>query len=91
MTATELLSRMPAKEYDDWREYYDLEPFGQERDNWHMAQLAMLYSKAHGNKAAKFSDFMYKSAEEIQMKKYQETAATLDALKALAKPKTDTT
>jgi len=65
MTVSELSERMGAGEYQGWVDYYDEEPFGALRDNWHMAQLAHMYSTVHGKKGSKSSpnDFFYKSEE----------------------------
>lgn len=80
----ELSATMSAREFDQWKEYYQLEPFGQERDNWHMAKLATLYMQAHSKKKVTTDDFMYRSAEETRER---ETRATMSAIAALAKPK----
>jgi hypothetical protein len=84
MTVAELSATMSAREFDQWKEYYQLEPFGQERDNWHMAKLATLYMQAHSKKKVTTDDFMYRSAEETRER---ETRATMAAIAALAKPK----
>ena len=86
MTVTELSARMPAKEFDQWKDYYVLEPFGQERDNWHMGRLASLYMQVHGKKGTVSSveDFMYRTEAE---NKDRSTKAVLTAMAAMAKPK----
>ena len=39
-TIQELLTRMSATEYLQWKAYYYLEPFGFERDDYHAALIA---------------------------------------------------
>ncbi len=84
MTVAELSRTMGANEFDQWREYYALEPFGQERDNWHMATLASLYMSAHSKKRTTASDFMYRTKKQNDERA---TQATLSAMRALATPK----
>jgi len=87
MTVGELFDRMGAREYDQWRDYYAIEPFGQERDNWHMGTLASLYMQAHskpGGKKASANDFMYRTADEARKRS---TKAAIDALGAMATKK----
>jgi len=62
-TVAELSDVMGSAEFERWVQYYDEEPFGALRDNWHMAQLAHMYSTVHGKKGSKSSpnDFFYKS------------------------------
>ena len=65
---------------------YDIyQPFGSERDNWHMATLASLYCQAHtpkGKQSAKMKDFMY---IDQGTKKQTETRSFFSALSAKAK------
>ncbi len=84
MTVSDLSHRMGANEFDQWREYYSVEPFGQERDNWHMATLASLYMSAHSKNKTTADDFMYRSKKENDA---HTTRATMSAMSALAKPK----
>lgn len=53
---------MSASEFVGWMDYYDQEPFGAMRDNWHAAQLAALTYNAHrgrGSVPKSTRDFMY--------------------------------
>jgi hypothetical protein len=49
-TVEELQARMTAREFTDWAHYYALEPWGQERDNWHAAVIASAVVRAMGGK-----------------------------------------
>ena len=62
-TIAEWQEVMGAAEFQRWVEYYNEEPFGALRDNWHMAQLANMYQTVHAKKGTKSSpdDFFYKS------------------------------
>lgn len=87
MTVAELEGRMGAGEYAMWQRYAALEPFGQERDNWHMAVLAQMYASVHKGKNKPnptIKQFMWGTGESC---KQDETKATLLALEAMAKKK----
>lgn len=64
-TLAELDARLSADELSDWMAYYQLEPWGAWRDNWHAALLAKLIYDVNRGKhpAAKMKDFMYSDAE----------------------------
>lgn len=52
---------MPAQEFLEWEAYYNLEPFGAERDNFHSATLAALLvntNRSKGMRPASYRDFM---------------------------------
>ena len=85
MTVAELSERLGAGEFEKWKKYYSLEPFGQERDNWHMARFASLYMNAHLKKGAKPlspDDFMYKTIEETEKQKIKKLMSGMGALAA---------
>lgn len=53
---------MTAKEFGDWLGYWQLEPWGAWRDNWHHANTASLIFNTNRGKAQpamKVRDFMY--------------------------------
>ena len=57
---------MSGSEFREWQEYYVLEPFGQDRDNWHSAFLASLYASAHTKQGAQppgVDQFMYRDSD----------------------------
>jgi hypothetical protein len=77
---------MSIREFLQWEAYYSLEPFGQERDNWHMATLASVFANAFSKKQFSSDDFMLKDAQEIKKK---ETNNVITQLFAIAKEKTN--
>jgi len=85
----ELDATLGSGEFTEWLAFYELEPFGVERDNYHTALLAALIANVHrgkGKPAFKIEDFMLRDPET---KKASETQRTIAQLAALAKPKTD--
>ena len=90
MTVAELSERMGAGELARWVEYYRLEPFGQDRDNWHFGLLASMYTNSKlkkGSKKVTPGDFFYKPAEEIAKNKITAMMAGMDSLAAKTKAK----
>ncbi len=86
-TVSELEASMSSSEFSEWIEYYQLEPFGQWRDNWHAAQIAALLFNANRGKTQqplKAQDFMFATEEEQAQRKQDEFFASLASL---AKPK----
>jgi len=64
--------------------YYRLEPFGQERDNWHTGLIASMYANHHrakGKPALEPSDFIWGAKDKS---KERQTKSTLAALSAMA-------
>ena len=54
---------MPLSEVEGWRAFYNLQPFGPWRDNYHSAMVAHILASAHRNPnrpAPRMSEFMYK-------------------------------
>lgn len=47
MPVAELLERMPATEFDDWLRYEQIEPFGEIRADFRIAQLASLIANVN--------------------------------------------
>jgi len=86
-TVSELERDMPSSELTEWMSYYKLEPFGQERDNWHSAQIASILANVNRRKnapAVPVDDFMYR---DRTTRKQSETKGFLAGMMALAKPK----
>lgn len=78
---------MSSSELTEWMAYYKLEPFGQERDNYHAAMLAAIAvnsNRKKGAPAVPISEFMYK---DRYTQKETESQGFLTGLQALAKPK----
>lgn len=85
MTVAELGARMGAKEFDEWAEYYSVEPWGAYRDNLHAGIIAATFANAHKKKTAKASkpaDFLLRTQTEARA---GETAKTLNGLRALGR------
>lgn len=53
---------MPCTLFDEWMEYYALEPFGEQRADWRQAWTSLLIDLYFGgNKNAKLSNYMWES------------------------------
>lgn len=87
-TVAEVNDTLGAAEFENWKRYYNQEPFGAERDNWHMAVLASLFANSlrqkNSDPKTRPVDFFYNSVSDS---KERETQATLAALAAMAQPK----
>lgn len=83
-TVAELYETLTPQEMTEWQAYYQLEPWGAWRDNWHSAQLSTLLFNINRGKhpAAKVKDFMYEDAEVTAANQAKTFVA---ALKARAK------
>ena len=68
----------------EWKAYYSIEPFGQDRDNWNTAVIAATVANYSGKVriAKKLDEFMYTHPD---VKRQRETAKTLAMMKVLAK------
>ena len=84
MTVGELEDRIGSGELSEWKAYYSIEPFGQERDNLHAAQICAMIANYSGRVkiAKKGEDFMYLNPH---VKRERETRRTLAMMDALAK------
>lgn len=85
MTVAELSNRLGAGELEKWLKYYEQEPFGQMRDNWHAAQLACIYinsNRPRNSQAATIDDFLYRSEHERGKMKIQKLMSGMNALAA---------
>ena len=81
-TIAELDERLSSSELTDWMAYYQLEPWGSWRDNWHAALIAKLtYDVNRGKQPpAKMQSFMFSDAEVDAEMKAKKFAAQLNAL-----------
>lgn len=71
---------MSGTEFAGWMDYYDLEPFGALRDNWHAAQQAALTFNVHrgrGTPPRSIRDFMYEPPASVAERKDAEFIAKL--------------
>ena len=72
---------MTAREFADWVWYYEIEPFGQMRDNEHMARLGSLLVQVHGGKLEPEELMIRPTFEKEEIR----TKATIKQLLALKK------
>lgn len=82
-TVAELNARISSSELTRWMAFYEMDPWGSWRDNFHFARLCALYANSHSRKGDDFKvqDFMYEDPDETHEKKQ---IAIRDALLALA-------
>ena len=83
----ELNSRMGAREFVQWMDYYKSEPFGPVRDNLHSGELAaMLFNinRKKNQRALSAKDFLLMSPADRMA---QRTNKTLGTMKAIAQTK----
>lgn len=80
-TVAELEERLTSRELTEWLAYWQMEPWGQWRDNWHHAMTqAMLFNIHRGRKAARGpADFFYKPPGQQQAERHAHFWANLDA------------
>lgn len=73
---------MSSSELTNWIAYYQLEPFGAWRDNWHMATLATMYAQAHSAKGqtTSLSDFMFKDTETLTRERQESVRKSMLSL-----------
>ncbi len=92
-TVSELETSLGSSELTEWLAYYKLEPFGQERDNWHHGILASMYANVHkaaGKPSSKPADFIYGAKDTTKERQTMTTFAALDSM-AVDKNGTDKT
>lgn len=71
---------MSGREFKGWLAYYELEPFGAERDNWHMARVASILANAYrrpNSPPIKMSEFFYVDAETARKRSDEQTLSWL--------------
>jgi hypothetical protein len=80
-TVQELEGTMGSAELSDWQSYYQIEPFGAWRDNYHSSQVAaLIYNVNRGKQqAVKTSDFTFVDAETSQDMKDKEFLSFMSA------------
>lgn len=91
-TVAELELGMSGREFDDWQEFYAVEPFGSMRDNLHAGQIAaMIYNVNRGKRAPPIqaSDFLLieRTASDEASEDARKNEQSRAAFHALAKPK----
>lgn len=82
----ELEDTLGSGELTKWYAYYQIEPFGQWRDNYHAAMVAATIVNNIGKvkNAKQINDFML---EHPDLRRKRETSTTLAIMDALAKKK----
>ena len=61
MPVGELLRRVSSREMQQWKLYFDDEPWGYDMENWRMALLAQVMASPHikkGSRKPKLKDFL---------------------------------
>ena len=61
-TVSELEDSLTSSELSDWIDYYQVEPWGAWRDNWHAAILACLLS---GEERPDIQQYLYRYVEPV--------------------------
>ena len=81
-TRAELLQRISAKELQEWIAYSIVEPFGEERMDWHFATLIHAVLQPHLKKDSKLSvkDCLLKFGKE-RKQSAGEVLAIIEAMK----------
>jgi hypothetical protein len=66
------IEAMPASEFQRWIAYYNAEPFGTWRDNFHIATLCALTANINRNPKKpplSFNDFMFEDSQSHKRRK----------------------
>ncbi len=80
-----LAGEMPASLFNAWKYYYQIEPFGQWRDNFHAATIATLIANANRKKGAnplKIDDFMFRDKTAHEESEKHKAIAAMHSMKA---------
>lgn len=79
---------MGDREFHDWIEYYNTEPWGAFRDNVHAGMIAALIAnqgRKKGTTPLTYKDFLIQDAKKSKAEKKQQFKAQLRALATKAK------
>ena len=76
----------PHTHIDEWRQFYQLRPFGSWRDNYHAAQIADVLARVNGNKIP-FADWFYKDAETADEERKARDLKAFEDVAAMVKAK----
>lgn len=79
------LDLMPSSELAEWMAFYEMEPFGPERDNMHSAMIcSLLYNanRAKNQQPLLATDFMLR---DLYARREKDTAQFMTGLRSLAK------
>lgn len=83
MSVARIENELGSGELTEQMAYYKLEPWGPERDNWHIGILASMYAnryKKQGTPAIQATDFLWGAKDKTVEKQTSATLAALDAL-----------
>lgn len=73
---------MSAVELQEWRQYEELEPFGQIRDNYHAAMVCHILANAHRGRNSQpvpMSNFFYVDRQTRQEQEERAMVAFMDS------------
>ena len=79
----ELLARISSRELTEWMQYYELEPFGEERADLHAAIVAATVANSNrrkGKRAFKPADFMPRFEKRDEPQSWEQQLAIVEAL-----------
>ena len=81
-TVAELETTLGSGELSKWYAYYQIEPFGQWRDNYHAAIIATCVANYSGNtkQARQIDEFIYQHIDVVREKETMRTMKWLDAM-----------
>lgn len=79
-TVGELEQTISSTELQEWIEYYNLEPFGVDRNEIQLASLSYMLASFMGNTKAKTTDFMPSHHEKPKQKTISELAKQVFAI-----------
>ena len=82
-----LKEKMPVSLLNKWLDFYRLEPFGQEWENWLMARPTHLFAMANCKKGSKIAikDFMYEDPQSTKERQAEELMMFFDNVNKKAK------
>lgn len=86
-TVAELEDSIGSGELTEWAAYYQIEPFGQWRDNWNIAHVSTILANRWRKKTDRpltIDDFIYRTSDQ---ETERQTKKTLAALQSMAKSK----
>lgn len=81
----ELLARISSRELTEWMQYYELEPFGEERADLRAAIVAATVANANrrkGKRAFKPADFMPRFKQQAEPQSWEDQLRLVEMLNA---------
>jgi hypothetical protein len=73
---------MDGAEFAEWQAYYNIEPFGELREDWRSAQVPYMLATMFGKKGKKvnFQDFMLQTEAQKPKQTYEQMESTLKSI-----------